>query len=219
MNLFNTDGLPYKIATVIYNMLILNILWVLFSIPFITIGASTTALFYVTGKLIRGETVTSIIKPFWHSFKSNFKQATIIWLILFFFFSIIYTNIVNIEFMGNLRSLFGPIQLVLLLEGVIVSIYIFPLLARHHIGTVDAFKASFYIGNRHILTTIPCLAVFPGIYYLLMWRGYFIFFVMSIYSFWISYLIRGKFARYAGIEKEEEDTENESESDITNKID
>ncbi|MFP4661547.1 MAG: YesL family protein [Halanaerobiales bacterium] len=205
MNLFNTEGLPYKVATVISNMLILNILWVLFSIPFITIGASTTALFYVTGKFIRDENVTSILKTFWHSFKENFKQATIVWLILFVFFSIVYTNIVNIELMGGIGVIFGPIQLILLLEGVIVSIYIYPLLARYHISTIDAFKASFYIGNRHILTTIPCLTVFPGIYYLLMWRGYFIFFVMSIYSFWISYLIRGKFTRYAGMEKEDEE--------------
>ena len=52
----------------------LNFLWVIFSLPFFTIGASTTALFYVTGKIIRDENYKSLTGAFWHSFKNNFKN-------------------------------------------------------------------------------------------------------------------------------------------------
>lgn len=59
-NFFSMDGLPYKVATVIYNLMALSFLWFIFSIPIITIGASTTALFYVVGKIIRVKIMNSI---------------------------------------------------------------------------------------------------------------------------------------------------------------
>ncbi|MFP4662085.1 MAG: YesL family protein [Halanaerobiales bacterium] len=197
-NLFSIDGPLYKICTVIYQLLVLNFLWLIFSIPLVTIGASTTALFYVTGKIISDEYKNSLVKPFWHSFKNNFKQASIIWLTLVIGFIVIFINIRNIHLLGELGKYLAPVQFVILVELVIVAIYIFPLLARHHITVIGGFKAAFFIANRHIITTILCLAVFPGLYYLLMWKGYFILFIMSIYSFWIMYLVRDKFSRYAG---------------------
>mgnify|MGYP000763200386 FL=1 len=59
----------------------LNILTLICCIPVITIGASLTALNYVTLKLVRDEE-GYVTKAFFKSFKQNFKQATIIWLIL-----------------------------------------------------------------------------------------------------------------------------------------
>ena len=47
-NLFNLDGpLMQLINKVVYSVY-LNILWFICCIPIVTIGASTTALFYVT---------------------------------------------------------------------------------------------------------------------------------------------------------------------------
>lgn len=201
-NLLSIDGPLYKASTIIYNLLVLNFLWVLFSIPLFTIGASTTALFYVTGKIIRRENYQSILHAFWKSFKLNFKQATTIWLILAAVFSIIIINIQNISLLGGLAKFFYPVQLLILLELVIINIYIFPLLARHHITILGGFKAAFFIGNRHLLTTIMCLTIFPGLYYLLLWKGFFILFIMSIYAVWVSYLLKDKFGQYSTEENE-----------------
>ncbi|HPA53844.1 MAG TPA: YesL family protein, partial [Bacillota bacterium] len=78
--LFNTEGIIYKIMTAVYQMIILNLLWCITSIPLITVGASTTALYYVIGKIARKEEVHEI-KDFYKSFRENFKQATCIWMI------------------------------------------------------------------------------------------------------------------------------------------
>lgn len=59
----------------------LNALWILFSIPIFTIGASTTALYAVSVKLMR-DSEGAVYKQFVRSFKQNFKQATQLWLIL-----------------------------------------------------------------------------------------------------------------------------------------
>ena len=57
----------------------LNLLWLVCCIPVFTAGAATTAVYYVTLKLVRDED-DSTIKSFFRSFIQNFKQATAIWL-------------------------------------------------------------------------------------------------------------------------------------------
>ena len=63
------------------DLILLNILCILCCIPIVTAGASITALYYVTLKMARDEE-SYIIRSFFRSFKQNFKQATIINVIL-----------------------------------------------------------------------------------------------------------------------------------------
>lgn len=80
-HIFNFDNAFFRAFDKIINVFCLSILWILFSIPVFTIGASTTALYYTVNKVLthgRGY----VFREFWGSFKSNFKQATVIWLIL-----------------------------------------------------------------------------------------------------------------------------------------
>lgn len=60
-------------------LFVLNLLWIIFSIPIITIGASTCALCYVSLKLIKGQK-GNLFAWFVKSFKDNIKQGTIMWL-------------------------------------------------------------------------------------------------------------------------------------------
>ena len=80
-NLFNLDGPILQFINKIVYSVYLNILWFVCCIPIVTIGASTTALFYVTLKMAKNEE-GNITKSFFHSFKDNLKQGTKIWLIL-----------------------------------------------------------------------------------------------------------------------------------------
>ena len=82
-NLFNLDGPVLQFINKIVYSVYLNILWFICCIPVVTIGASTTALFYVTLKMSKNEE-GNLTKAFFHSFRENLKQATIIWLILLF---------------------------------------------------------------------------------------------------------------------------------------
>lgn len=80
-NFFRLDGLFYKASSKIWELLILNLLIVLTSLPIITIGAAQTAGFTVTTRII-GFDETHIVSTFFDSFKKNFKQSTIVWLAL-----------------------------------------------------------------------------------------------------------------------------------------
>ncbi|MDO4617726.1 MAG: YesL family protein [Lachnospiraceae bacterium] len=57
-----------------------NLMFVLCTIPFITIGAGLAGLYHVMLRTLRGDGVVNPFKEFWIGFKNNFKQATISWI-------------------------------------------------------------------------------------------------------------------------------------------
>ena len=77
--LFNPENRFWVFMEKIMNLCVIGFLWLLFSLPVITIGASTTALFSYTLKLTRNEE-GYIFKSFWKSFRENFVLSTVIWL-------------------------------------------------------------------------------------------------------------------------------------------
>ena len=64
------------------NIVLLGVLWLVTSLPIVTIGASTTAV-YSCFFQFRQDHRKKLIPLYFEQFKAHFKQATIIWLILF----------------------------------------------------------------------------------------------------------------------------------------
>ena len=62
-------------------LIALNLLWIVCSLPIITAGASTTALFYCTLKLHKDGDIR-VLHDFFKSFKQNFRQSTLIWILM-----------------------------------------------------------------------------------------------------------------------------------------
>lgn len=79
--LFSTENPVWRAMDRMGDLMILNILFIFFSIPVFTIGAAHTALYTMTFKLL-DETEGNLIKNYFKAFKSNFKQATAIWLVV-----------------------------------------------------------------------------------------------------------------------------------------
>ena len=80
MNLFGIDGKIYKFLDKFWNMVWIGILWIICSIPIITIGAASTAAYYAMVRSVRKNEDNST-RDFFKSFKQNFKQATIMTVI------------------------------------------------------------------------------------------------------------------------------------------
>ena len=57
-----------------------GLLWLVCSLPVLTIGASSTALYYAVVKSIRQER-GRVSSCFFHAFRINFRQATVLWLL------------------------------------------------------------------------------------------------------------------------------------------
>ena len=78
---FNMDSPLFSFLNRVADLIILNLLTLVCCIPIFTVGAAMTGLNYVCLKMVRNEE-GYIVRGFFKSFKQNFKQATIIWLII-----------------------------------------------------------------------------------------------------------------------------------------
>lgn len=141
------------------DLIILNLLCLLCCIPIVTAGASITAMFYVTLKMVRNEE-SYIVKSFFKSFKQNFKQATIIHLImlvtaLLLFFDL---RIVN-QLEGTVGQVLHVIFIAFMLLYLMIFLYIYPVLSKFYNTTRNTFVNSFLMAIRHLPYTILMLVI------------------------------------------------------------
>ena len=139
------------------DLVILNLLTLLFCIPIVTIGASLTACHYVALKIRRGEGY--VIKNFWKSFKVNLGQSTVIWLIMAI--NIALCSYVTLFFgaNGTVGALVKGVLLVALVFWAFISCWIFPVQSKfiNNIGTT--FKNSFLLAFKYLFRTILMLVI------------------------------------------------------------
>lgn len=166
MNLFSYDSPLSRFLYFIADIVTLHILWVIHSLPVITVGASTTALYYSCMKRIRtGEGY--VTKNFRKSFKENFKQSTIIWLIL------VITGLlfsIDIRFSIALNNTMGQIMLiscsVFLIPFILLSLYIFPVQAKFENTIFQNIKNALIMSVRHFFFSLFLIAIYLTIFFL-----------------------------------------------------
>lgn len=161
-NLLNLDGpFMHLINKIVYSVY-LNILWFVCCIPIVTVGASTTALFYVTLKISKNEE-GNLTKAFFHSFKDNLKQGTIIWLILLGLGIVLGIDgyvLYHMRFENVFWTLCTAFFIIATVAYAVVLMYIFPLLSRFD-NTVGAmFKNALFMGIRFLLCTILMAVIY-----------------------------------------------------------
>ena len=161
-NLFNPDNAVMQFITKIAHCAYLNILWFICCLPVVTIGASTTALFYVTLKMAKNQE-GNLTGAFFHSFKENFKQGTFIWLILLVIGIVLGIDgyvLYHLRFSNIFWTMVSAVFLVALAAYIIILMYIFPLLSRFQNTTFAMFKNSLMIGMRFLLCTFFMAAIY-----------------------------------------------------------
>lgn len=154
-SLLNPDNPVMQFITKIVYSVYLNILWFICCIPVVTAGAATTALYYVTLKMAKNEE-GGITKSFFKAFKENFKQSTIVWLILLALGIVLGIDgyvLWHMRFENAFWTIITAIFLVAAAAYLIVVMYIFPLMARFENTIFAMFKNSLFIGMRFLLCT------------------------------------------------------------------
>lgn len=139
-----------KLADLIW----LNILATICCIPIITIGASLTALYYVVLKMVKDEE-GYITRSFFKSFKENFKQATLMWLMLLVVFILLVADFMIFRFSGIVFP--GWCQIALIAIAVLImfaTMHLFPLLSRYENSIRATYKNSLFMGILHLPKTI-----------------------------------------------------------------
>ena len=196
-----TDNVVMRALGKIGDMICLNVMWLICCIPIITIGASTTALYTVMLRMVKNEE-GYIFRGFLKAFKSNFKQSTLIWLILLLL-GIVWTVDFRVAgFMPGmagivLRTLFLALGFILLS----VMIYIFPLTARYENGIKATFKNALILTVAKLPYTFLMAAIVVAAVFASLWSAFTLLFSLPLWLFfgvslivWInSYILRRVF--------------------------
>lgn len=168
MNFFEEGSLFMRFLNKMTDLLILNIITMLMCIPVITAGAALTAMHYVLLKMVRGEE-GYIIKSFFRSFKREFRQATVLWILYVALAALMVSNLVLILEGGGSYPIWLPssILVVAFLE-IMFMIYTFAMLSRfdntiYH-TIVNAVTLTFAELPRSVemavITLVPLIAFF-----------------------------------------------------------
>lgn len=161
--LFRMDSPLMRFLTKIADLMVLNILFCITSIPLITIGASWTALYSVTLKMVRDEE-GSVSRSYFRSFRQNFRQATLLWLGVLVVLALLVLDIRVLNGMagGTAPGLLRVGVEILALLGIMVLQYLLPSLARFEASLADTLKNACMMALAHLPKTALMTAAAVG---------------------------------------------------------
>lgn len=198
------DNVIVRALTCLFDLILLNVLWLLCSLPVVTLGASTTAMYSVTLKMA-DKKEGYIAKDFFTSFKHNLKKGTIIWLGLLTAGIVIGLDFVVLQ---EFHGLIGNVVIVCLGIAVVLYIielvFIFPVLAKFENTVRNTFLIGLLIPVSRLpyaaavlLLTVMCVILtllnqFTIMVGSVIWGSV----GVSFLAFANSFLLRGMFRQY-----------------------
>ena len=170
--LFDFDGPVFGFFDRLSDIVILNVVFFICCLPVFTIGASLTALSSITQKMARKEE-GYIVRGFFRAFRQNFRQSTVIWLIMCFLgliFALDFRILRGLNGGAYVSAALG-VLLVLSMIYFFEFIYVFPLLARFDNTLMNTMKNALLLSVKYLPWTVllTLLAVLPyiALYYYL----------------------------------------------------
>ena len=179
---FNYDNVLMRALNRVGDVMILSIVFLITSLPIVTIGASITAMYYTTMKSLAIED-GYVFKFYMKSFKENFKQSTIMWLISLV---ILYVLGVDVWFWhkqwtesgSNAMQVMLIISIVMLAVAIMIIMYVFPLQAKFDNTIKIQFRNAFLLSIKFFPTTILLAAITA----IVVWMFYYQF-VLAVIGF------------------------------------
>lgn len=157
--LFDMDNKFFRFMGRLADLCILNVLCILCCIPVVTAGASITAMFYVTMKMVRNEEAY-IARSFFKSFKENFRQATVINIIMLVIAGVLYVDFRVAKSMpGTASTVFQYLFLIFAILYVMLFTYIYPVLAKFYNSIKNTFRNAILMSVRHLPYTVLMIIV------------------------------------------------------------
>ena len=189
----------------------LSLLWFICSIPFITMGAASTALYYAVHKSIRGNRGYTT-RNFFSAFKDNFKQSTLVhlvWLVVMVVLvgDIYITRAVLLS--GSSLGLFFYFFLVLTAVAIGWACYMFPYIARFENTVMATLKNGILLEIRHLPWSLLLIVLMLGFMLLSYMIPLFLFIVPSVVALAFDFILERLFRRYMSKEDLERELEND----------
>ena len=182
--MFRSDSLLMRLLDRLGTLLILNLLFLLCSLPIVTVGAASTALYTVTLREARGD-ARSILSGFFTAFRKNFWKATLLWLIVLLLSAIFFVDLIL------LNRLNAPVILryCLYIGGFFFASmlpYLFALQARFENSLRQTLRNALALGVAKLPATVLMLFLM-SLPLLLMYLSEELFLRLSIFWFLLGF--------------------------------
>lgn len=172
MKIFDLDSPLMNVLNKMADLMWLNILTLICCIPIITVGAAFTSMHYVALKIVRNEE-SYITRSFFKSFKTNFRQATLIWLLILLIAAVLGGDYYIITKSG---IQFSSVLVILIMAAAVLvictALYVFPVLAKFDNTIMGTIRNAFIMSILQLPKTVVMfvMAFFPLIIYLVSLR-------------------------------------------------
>lgn len=157
----------------------LNFLWILFSLPILTAGASTAAAMSVALKMADDEE-GYIGRGFVKAFKENWKQGTLLGIITAIAFYAVYLDFELVRASEDGSVLLLIIGIVSAFVAVMALSYSFPLIARYENTLSRTIQNSLHISRRFFGRTLLMLVIIWIEFLILQFNEIMLFFAIII---------------------------------------
>lgn len=160
MSIFAADSKLTVVLNTIGNLMVLNVLALICMLPVVTAGASLTALYTMTMRIVRKEE-GFIIRGFFQAFKDNLKKSTVIWLmggglLVFMAFDIWLLRSVT----GNFGLVYRVLLFVLMFFVGMILMHALALTARFENTVKNTLKNALVIVVSHLPQSALMLVIF-----------------------------------------------------------
>ena len=212
MKFFSVDSPLYRFLSRVLDILKLNFLWILGSLPVFTIGASTTALYYTVHKSIRGDRGYTT-RTFFGAFRDNFKAATLpylIWLAVMIVLGCDAYITYQVLKTGSMKGAFFYFFLVMIAVAIMWSAFLFPYIARFENTVKQTLKNAFLLMVRHLPWSLLLLVILIASALSIYIIPVLLVVIPAVASIVFDFILERLFRRYMS----PEDLEREEENDM-----
>lgn len=154
--------------TAAIDVIYVGLLWCVCSLPVITLGPASTALYYTTVKSVRHER-GRITATFFGSFRRNFRVSVLSWLVLLLY---ILAGAANIYIFSGTESLRGSViwylSRIMLVPALFVCVWLFPFISRFENTAAGSLRFSCFLVLKNMGKTLV-LSAELGAFVLVGW--------------------------------------------------
>jgi uncharacterized membrane protein YesL len=175
------DNPVYLFLDRISDLVVLNVLWLLFCIPVITAGAATKAMWAVH-MAIAAKTEPSVSTLFVSEFRHRFKKSTLTFLLIGGAAAILAIDFMYAPIFGNTAG--DVIRIAVIAFSVIVlwiGIYVYPVQMIFEISIRESIKKAFLISLLNLPGTIVMGLIFILPALILFWKLSLTVYLIPIY--------------------------------------
>lgn len=144
------------------DLTVAGILWLLCSLPIVTLGTSSTALYYTVVKCVRRDRGHPV-KTFLGAFKDNFKDSFLIWLIYLVYIALGLADKLAYSMMGlGEQGLFRSLAVLFFLPPVLTFSWMFAYISRFSNTKKNCFLAAVSLTVKHFGRTLLLILILAG---------------------------------------------------------